>query len=191
MGKQTCPTCGEENTYNEGASVIWCEKCGRPYKIIVPSPKEQQENGAEDVTEKEDSRNKNDQSNWDKVLGSNTGQSNHTLILRVKSDGHTIRLEDKDCQDVLIFGRDAYDSNYLVEVKEGPNYFISKSHCEITFRNLKWFVRDRNSTNGTYLCHETEWHDLSVEGEMELQAGDILRLGKSFGRSVEYEVSFQ
>src|SRR6516225_11652595 len=48
---------------------------------------------------------------------------------------------------------------------------ISNRHCAIIVRAGKVFVRDFDSTNGTFV------NDLQVRGEKELRAGDTLRVG--------------
>lgn len=57
---------------------------------------------------------------------------------------------------------------------------ISKRHCELLNRGDKWFLRDLNSTNGTFV------NDEQVTGERELHDGDILKIGPlEFGVSIE------
>jgi predicted component of type VI protein secretion system len=48
---------------------------------------------------------------------------------------------------------------------------ISKRHCAVITRNGKVFIRDFDSTNGTFL------NDEQVKGEMELKADDTLKVG--------------
>jgi predicted component of type VI protein secretion system len=48
---------------------------------------------------------------------------------------------------------------------------ISKRHCAILQREGKAFVRDFDSTNGTFVNNE------QIKGEMELQNGDQLKIG--------------
>ena len=48
---------------------------------------------------------------------------------------------------------------------------ISKKHCLLFIRDGKAFVRDLDSTNGTFL------NDEQVQGERELSHGDRLRFG--------------
>jgi pSer/pThr/pTyr-binding forkhead associated (FHA) protein len=59
---------------------------------------------------------------------------------------------------------------------------ISKRHCELLNRGEKWFLRDLNSTNGTFV------NDEQVTGEREIQDGDILKIGPlEFGVSIEVQ----
>jgi len=48
---------------------------------------------------------------------------------------------------------------------------ISKRHCVIVIRDNKIFLRDFDSTNGTFV------NDQPVKNEVELQADDILKVG--------------
>jgi pSer/pThr/pTyr-binding forkhead associated (FHA) protein len=48
---------------------------------------------------------------------------------------------------------------------------VSKRHCAILQRDNQVFVRDFNSTNGTYV------NQVQIKGERELKSGDELRLG--------------
>jgi pSer/pThr/pTyr-binding forkhead associated (FHA) protein len=48
---------------------------------------------------------------------------------------------------------------------------ISKRHCALTVKGDKVFVRDFNSTNGTFV------NDRQIKGEVELQDEDELKLG--------------
>src|SRR3954451_10743318 len=48
---------------------------------------------------------------------------------------------------------------------------ISNRHCALLIRSGKAFVKDFESTNGTFVNHER------VRGQKELKDGDTLRLG--------------
>jgi pSer/pThr/pTyr-binding forkhead associated (FHA) protein len=57
---------------------------------------------------------------------------------------------------------------------------ISKRHCAVLVRNGKAFVRDFDSTNGTFI------NDAPVKGEMELHHDDRLKVGPLlFGVRIE------
>src|SRR5262245_1193394 len=51
------------------------------------------------------------------------------------------------------------------------NPVISKRHCILSVRGEQFFVRDLESTNGTYV------NDERIQGEKELLEGDLLKLG--------------
>src|SRR3954466_4610239 len=48
---------------------------------------------------------------------------------------------------------------------------ISKRHCALITRNGKVFVRDFESTNGTFV------NDVRVENQRELKNNDVLKIG--------------
>jgi predicted component of type VI protein secretion system len=57
---------------------------------------------------------------------------------------------------------------------------ISKRHCALLVRDDKVFVRDFESTNGTFV------NDQPVKGEVELQNADVLKVGPiAFAVNVE------
>jgi predicted component of type VI protein secretion system len=59
---------------------------------------------------------------------------------------------------------------------------ISKRHCELLIRDEQCFVRDLNSTNGTFV------NDQQVTGEQELHDGDALKVGPlDFGIRIEIQ----
>src|SRR6516162_222967 len=57
---------------------------------------------------------------------------------------------------------------------------ISKRHCALLIRGDKVFLRDFDSTNGTFV------NDRQIKGEMELQNDDRLKIGPlDFGVKIE------
>jgi pSer/pThr/pTyr-binding forkhead associated (FHA) protein len=60
------------------------------------------------------------------------------------------------------------------------NPLISKRHCVLLTRGDQAFVRDNQSTNGTFVNHR------QVKGELELKNGDHLRVGP-----LEFRVSME
>lgn len=61
---------------------------------------------------------------------------------------------------------------------------ISKRHCAVITRNGKIFIRDFDSTNGTFLNEE------AVKGEREIKNGDMLKVGPlTFRVAVEGSVA--
>src|SRR5208282_5283558 len=60
---------------------------------------------------------------------------------------------------------------------------ISKRHCAVLVRGGKAFLRDFDSTNGTFV------NDQQVKGEVELHDGDVLKVGPpAFGVKIEATV---
>jgi predicted component of type VI protein secretion system len=57
---------------------------------------------------------------------------------------------------------------------------ISKRHCAILTKGDKFFIRDFDSTNGTFL------NDAQVKGELEMKNDDVLKVGPlSFRIAIE------
>jgi predicted component of type VI protein secretion system len=52
------------------------------------------------------------------------------------------------------------------------NATVSKKHCAVLMRGDRMFVRDLNSTNGTFV------NGLRIRGEGELRDGDHLKIGR-------------
>ena len=48
---------------------------------------------------------------------------------------------------------------------------ISKRHCAVLVKNEQVFLRDFDSTNGTFV------NDQQVKGEVPLNNGDVLKVG--------------
>lgn len=53
-----------------------------------------------------------------------------------------------------------------------PEGSISSHHCEVNLKGGKVFVKDLDSTNGTFISEK------QLKGEAELPAGKVLRLGQ-------------
>jgi pSer/pThr/pTyr-binding forkhead associated (FHA) protein len=53
------------------------------------------------------------------------------------------------------------------------NVMVSRSHADVITRSGRYFVKDLNSTNHTYINER----EVPPQCEMELQDGDLLRLG--------------
>ena len=52
---------------------------------------------------------------------------------------------------------------------------VSNEHCYLIYKDGNWSVRDKHSTNGTFLNGE----DIGLNGERVLSDGDELKLGHS------------
>jgi DNA-binding NtrC family response regulator len=51
-----------------------------------------------------------------------------------------------------------------------PEPECSRKHCEITFRDNHWYIRDYDSRNGTFV------NDRPITGEQLLRSGDVIRI---------------
>jgi len=68
-------------------------------------------------------------------------------------------------QPYVIFGRDAAQSDFALQ-----HPTVSKKHFTIYFRNYKYYLKDLNSTNGTF-------HNSYKISEVQLQHGDVIHAG--------------
>lgn len=68
----------------------------------------------------------------------------------------------------VIIGRKRGESDIVLDYEKT----VSGKHCEITVRNNKFFVRDLQSSNGTFL------NGSKVLTETEIVSGNILKLGR-------------
>lgn len=83
------------------------------------------------------------------------------IVLILRGENYEIYLdEDK------ILGRKAYGKEHL------QNQYISRQHAKITFEDNKAYIKDLNSTNGTYLNNER----IEPNKKYRLRDGDILNL---------------
>ena len=57
------------------------------------------------------------------------------------------------------------------------NQTVSRRHCEFEFRNERLYLRDTNSTNGTFILSGSDWKRLWGNESVEVKNGDIIRLG--------------
>jgi len=67
-------------------------------------------------------------------------------------------------QHLTTIGRDAENDIVLPEPE------CSRRHCELIFQNGRWFIRDCDSRNGTFV------NDKQITGEHLLQPGDVIRI---------------
>lgn len=68
-----------------------------------------------------------------------------------------------------MLGRSENSCDFVIEHDDS----ISGRHCELYRREEQWFVRDLHSSNGTKVNGQ------KVYQELEIHAGDILRLGQA------------
>lgn len=101
---------------------------------------------------------------------------NTTQLLFQQSKLRDIVLEDRcnptklfcaSCGDKLILGCNKNTCDLVIDYDSS----VSGRHCELYLRGERWFVRDLQSSNGTRV------NDDKVYQEMELQSGDLLKVG--------------
>lgn len=100
--------------------------------------------------------------------GSNTVilDGRYLLVLRDRSNPERIFRYPLD--NPVIVGR----NNDMVQIPVDYNLTVSGQHCEFYKRNNRFFIRDLNSANHTYL------DERMINGESEIISGNIVRLGE-------------
>ena len=88
------------------------------------------------------------------------------MILRDMSDPERIFRYPMDVR--VVVGRNVD----MVQIAIDYNLTISGRHCEFYIKNNRFFVRDLDSANHTYL------EGKMVKGEMEIVSGNTVRLGE-------------
>jgi len=72
-------------------------------------------------------------------------------------------------KDKFVIGKSKVQADYSIE----NNSAISRAHCEINRRNGVNYLRDLNSTNGTFV----DGKRLAQDEEVLLKKGTIVRMG--------------
>ncbi|MFT3984420.1 MAG: FHA domain-containing protein [Lachnospiraceae bacterium] len=105
------------------------------------------------------------------------GDYNATRLLFEQTALRDILLEDRSdptklfrasCKDKLVLGRGENRCDVVINYDSS----VSGRHCELYLRGEQWFVRDLQSSNGTWV------NDRKVYQETELYSGDILKMGQ-------------
>ncbi len=89
--------------------------------------------------------------------------------------------------DCFLIGRDAPECKAHFRLERGKDMYVSRNHLLIEIRPPRCFIRDNNSTNGTYLKKVTE-REFKRINEAEVHDGDLIKIGKTVfqvGISVE------
>ena len=79
-------------------------------------------------------------------------------------------------KDEFSFGRNSINDISL------NNDYISRNHCKIFFKNNKYYIKDLNSQNGTFL------NGILLKTAAELKENDIIKLSEN-GPSFEFIIS--
>ncbi|MFN3477741.1 MAG: FHA domain-containing protein [bacterium] len=87
------------------------------------------------------------------------------LVLKEKKSGDILEIISGE-----VIGRAAKGSQLFFKL-DNPKV-ISRLHCQIFFKDDKWYIRDMDSTNNTFL----NGNKLESAKEYELKEGDIINL---------------
>lgn len=96
------------------------------------------------------------------------------------SEPEELRLNysDGSQERVLYINQDNYTIGHMEGSADGIigfNRYISSPHCEITHENNKWYIKDLDSTNGTFVNGSR----LSGNQKAEIKNSDAIRLANS------------
>ena len=100
------------------------------------------------------------------VFLNNRDNTKYIVVLRDRQNPD--RVFRYPLSDKVLVGRKYGDGINIVLNYEGT---VSARHCEISMQGERFYIRDLNSSNGTFL------NELRVEGTMEFTSGSNLRLG--------------
>lgn len=90
----------------------------------------------------------------------------HILYLTdVKNPGLTFQAP---ISDTVVIGRRAGESDIVIDYEKS----VSARHCQISERNGKFYVKDLQSANGSFL------NGIRLSEEMEIYSGSFLTLGR-------------
>lgn len=93
-------------------------------------------------------------------------QSDYQIVL---SDVNTpMRTFQVPLNKSVLIGRSRRDCDIVLDYEKS----VSARHCEITMRNGKFYIKDLQSSNGTYL------NESRVLNETEIISGNIIKLGR-------------
>ncbi|MCS7243117.1 MAG: FHA domain-containing protein [Candidatus Calescibacterium sp.] len=155
MFVKICPSCGQSNKANE----ILCVSCMIDISGVRPIDNSKIDS---DVDNKADS---NVESNDDAKL-----------FFREKVSGRVIELSNAD-----IIGR--YNKGSEIFLNLSNPKIISRIHCQVFYRGGKWYIKDLNSTNNTFL----NGVKLSPNEDYELNNKDIVSLSGIIDFVVEFK----
>jgi len=162
-----CPSCGAKNPINE----ILCVNCMADISFVnVVSKDINNISTNENLIHKEiETQNQNSNINKEK---------NKMELVLVESKELKIEIINN-----AIIGR-YHLGKEIFEKLPNPN-LISREHANIFFKNNKWYIRDLNSTNGTYLLNKNNEMDdkmneikLEPYKDYEISTGMILNIAK-------------
>ncbi|MCX7971770.1 MAG: FHA domain-containing protein [bacterium] len=87
------------------------------------------------------------------------------LIIRDKNSGRVLELSSGD-----IIGRSNKGSDIFMNLSNPK--VISRIHCQVIYRDGKWYIKDLNSTNNTFLNSVK----LTPNVDYQLNSGDSINL---------------
>jgi hypothetical protein len=166
-----CPSCETKNPINE----ILCINCMADISCVSVDKGINNINTIENLTDK-------------KVETQNFGinqEKNKLELLLVENKELKIEIVNNGIIGRYHLGKEIF--------QKLPNpKIISREHANIFFKDNKWYIRDLNSTNGTYLLTKNQSIDdnineikLNPYKDYEISKGMILSIAKSINFYIE------
>jgi pSer/pThr/pTyr-binding forkhead associated (FHA) protein len=165
-----CPSCGTKNPINE----MLCINCMADISSVSI---DKDIDTIENLTDKKiETQNQNFNINQEKNKLELVLVENKELKIEIVNNG--------------IIGR--YHLGKEIFQKLPNPKLISREHANIFFKNNKWYIRDLNSTNGTYLLSKNQTTDDNVNEnklepykDYEISKGMILNMAKIINFYIE------
>lgn len=173
---QTCPNCGTLNfTHSSKARVRKCRSCkGRGVVSIKPEEYTEEKNKDPEPT------NGPKEPSWGEILKQVKNATNkRNITFREKDGDFSFKIDAEEAKDnaPYMLGREANQSSFFKKDER-----VSRNHCSLVFKDGLWYVKDNNSTNGTFVNSK----NIGKNGEKVLEDGDELRLGH-----IIFKISFK
>ena len=89
--------------------------------------------------------------------------------------GITFTFTEPDC---FLIGRDAPECKAHFRLEQGKDMYVSRNHLLVEIRPPRCFIRDNNSTNGTYLKKPADRNFVRIN-EAEVSNGDLIKIGRT------------
>ena len=158
MKYKICKNCGAKNDID----AMFCVDCKEiEFDVIEDVIEYNEKDSIDDLFEKEES-----------TVGMKT-TIDKKPILKLINQNFTLTIEND-----LTVGREAFGSQYLNEYDT-----VSRNHLNIFYKNDSWYIKDLNSTNGTYL----NYNKIIPNQEYKINNNDSIKLSSKLEFKVKIE----
>ncbi len=100
--------------------------------------------------------------------------SRNAKLIIIRPDGEVLELRLH--QGEYILGRPSPKNNFQPDIDFTPDYFVSKKHARLFFRNDQWRLEDLGSKHGTFI---DEQKIPDAAGSIQLKSGTSVRIGET------------
>lgn len=108
----------------------------------------------------------------------------HTIEIMVMSgvkDGEVYHFDPRKTREIKI-GRDE-----TCDILLDSDAAVSRHHATLSWSEGAWWLKDEGSKNGTHIEHySTLQRDVRLRGMVQLDAGQLFRVGKTWMRFQPY-----